>query len=223
MDTNVVLIIVGATVGSLALVVGIILLFKQAQKRRTEELQTAAYSLGYEFDETDRSLLEGEFGQLPFFKRGRGGRSRNIVRRSNSGREVRLFDYTYTTGGGQHSSTHRQSVVALFRKERSLPAFELRPENVFHRIASVVGFQDIDFDDSPAFSNRYLLRGADESAVRNLFAPSIRQRLVEEMGWFVEADGGWLMLTRHGKLVRPLDAISFLEECQALEKALGGY
>lgn len=220
MDTNIFLITVSVIVAVVALVLGVYLLVKRAQMRRTEEFRTMAYSLGYEFDETDPTLLEGELGQLPFFQRGRRGRVRNVVRRSTSGREVRLFDYTYTTGGGQHSRNHQQSIVALYERERPLPPFELRPEHVFHRLATALGFQDIDFDDSPEFSKRYLLRGADEQALRNLFSPVVRQRLEEEKGWSMEAAGGWVLLTRHEKSVKPLDATSFLEECTAIEKVV---
>jgi len=40
-----------------------------------------------------------------------------------------------------------------------LPFFELKPENTFHKIGQVFGYQDIDFEAFPNFSKGYLLRG----------------------------------------------------------------
>ncbi len=51
-----------------------------------------------------------------------------------------------------------------------LPNFTLRPENLFHKIGQVFGYQDIDFDSHPEFSKRYLLKGENESEVRSTFS-----------------------------------------------------
>ncbi|MEC9473853.1 MAG: hypothetical protein VX584_04130, partial [Actinomycetota bacterium] len=57
----------------------------------------------------------------------------------------------------------------LDAEDLQLPTFVIRPENLFHKIGSTFGYQDIDFDAHPTFSKRYLLRGPDEEAIRNTF------------------------------------------------------
>jgi hypothetical protein len=65
-------------------------------------------------------------------------------------------------------------VISFQSSLLSLPEFELRSENMFHKIGKAFGCQDINFESHPEFSKRYLLRGADEEAVRTFFTPEMR-------------------------------------------------
>ena len=83
-----------------------------------------------------------------------------------------LFPYTTlfrSTGSGKNSSIHRYTVALISHPDLNLPKFFMEPENVFHKIGNVFGYHDIDFDDYPEFSKRYLLRGSDEDSIRAIF------------------------------------------------------
>ena len=104
------------------------------------------------------------------------------------GVKTAVFDYRYTVGGGKNSQTFNQTVVYLEPRNLSLPFFSLRPEHLFHKLISAFGYQDIDFGNRPTFSSKYLLRGPDEQAVRNLFDDALLG--FYEMNPGLSADGG---------------------------------
>ncbi|MBZ0113243.1 MAG: hypothetical protein K8J08_12320 [Thermoanaerobaculia bacterium] len=216
-STNFAFVLPAVLIGlGLLVVVVVVVLVRRYERRRKEELESELYGLGFSFQEKDDSLLAGELGRLPVFGRGRRGRVRNVARRERSGREVVLFDYTYTVGGGQNSSTHRQTIAAVRSQERPVPDFELRPEIVFHKIGEMFGYQDIDFEDSPEFSNRYVLRGTDEEAIRRLFNPQVRRALETDSKWSIEGAGGWTIYFRHGKRIKPIDLATFLDQFRSI-------
>ncbi len=210
------ILIAAAAVGSvLLLIVTIGILAQRAGRRRTEELQSAAFSLGYDFLETDPTVLSGELTDLPFFARGRRGRVRNVWRRRGGEGESLLFDYRFTQGGGQHQSNVHQTVFAR-QGQAELPRFQLRPEHTFHRIGAGFGMQDIDFEDAPHFSKLYLVQGDDEEAVRTQLGVQARNWLELNPGWTAEGQGRWLVLTRAAKRVRPSEVDAFLRQCEEL-------
>lgn len=114
-----------------------------------------------------------------------------------------IFDYKYTTGDGEDSKDHRQTVAVFQLAGKTLPGFLLKPENLLHKIGSVFGYKDIDFEESPEFSRRYLLRGDDEKAVRSLFKPWVLSFFEQKPGWSVEGRGPWLVIYRQDKRLNP--------------------
>ena len=103
---------------------------------------------------------------------------------------------------------------------RGLADFVLAPENVFHRIGGLFGYQDIDFEESPEFSSRYLLRGADETAIRGAFGSDRLAFFGGEAGWTVESRGGHIGVYRSGKRCKPDDLHDFLMRAERVWQAL---
>lgn len=124
--------------------------------------------------------------------------------------------YSYTTGGGKSSSTYRQTVIGFQSSKLTLPAFELSPEHLFHKIAGVFGYQDIDISSYPDFSKSYLLRGSDETSIRKVFSPMVISHFEKNKGLFVEVKGDTLIFYRQSKRVRPTDIKDFLYEGRAV-------
>ena len=209
------LIIASSVIGVLA----ILIIRRRAQQRR-DDLQSEFFGHGFTPLPDEHGLLESELGQLRLFSRGHSKRVTSPARRQHSDDELYFFEYRYTTGGGKNSSTYRQSVLAIRLAEGSLPAFEMRPEHVFHKIGSTFGQQDIDFDDSPVFSSNYLLKGEDEDSVRRVFSPSVRSLIERDRKWSIEGAGPWLVLYRGGKRLKVPEFGGFIKECQALRAAL---
>ena len=54
-----------------------------------------------------------------------------------------------------------------------VPRFALTREGLLHRVGAALGFQDIDFDEDPEFSKRFVLKGDDEHAIREIFADDL--------------------------------------------------
>jgi len=109
-----------------------------------------------------------------------------------------------------------QTVIWFRSPQLSLPSFVMRPEHVVHKIGSAFGYQDIDFDSNRTaadFSKKYLLRGADEHAIRSLFKDNVLDFFATHPGKPVlEGRGDRLILYRPGQLIRPENISVFLEE-----------
>lgn len=183
--------IIGA---GLALMLAIVLVTQYREKQRAAALKDLSAKIGFTY--------AGGSSEAPLLSSHKPDDITNVMRGSASGFEVLLYDYHYHVGTGGRRQHVRQTIAA-FKLPATLPAFELRPENVLHKIGSAFGYQDIDFDSNPEFSDRYLLRG-DEVRVRRLFTPALMtffERLDTE--WSVETSGSWLMAYRSRKRVQP--------------------
>jgi hypothetical protein len=154
-------------IGALVFTGGIIYVANLQKKRRTQEMSVLASQMGWTFEE--EPAVPAELRELEPFRTGHSHRMRNRLTRRRQEQTVEAFDYFYTTGGGKNAHHHRMTVVKVPLPE-TYPVFSVRGEHFGHRIAGIFGMQDIDFPEYPAFSQRYLLRGADEPAIRRAFS-----------------------------------------------------
>jgi len=182
---------------TVALVGGIIWRSVVVERRRNEQMQETA-------------------GALPVFDKGHSRRARRMLKGRLSGRDVALFDYCYVTGGGKSAHRHTQTILLLADGARGLPDFSLSPENFLHRIAEAFGFQDIDFPDFPDFSKHYLLRGADEAAIRRVFNAETLSLLGGTAGWHIQAGGGRLAIFREGRYTETSEIPGFASEAMRI-------
>jgi hypothetical protein len=202
------------------LVVALVLLGRKAERARAEALQEASVAMGFSFEaEGDLDQIKA-LGDLPLYARGHGSRLKNMLSGRAGADDAKIFDYQYTTGGGKESHTWKQTVALYAGGGRNLPDFVLAPENVFHKLGQLLGYQDIDFDSSPLFSSRYLLRGPDEAAIRSAFTVDTRAFFEQEPGWTVEVQGGNVGIYRAGKQVAPEDLGAFVQETANALRAL---
>ena len=186
------------------------------QRRRREGLQRAAEEMGFAFEPRPSGIELGEeLMALPLLRRQSG--LSNLLRGSFGGAEVLVLDCR--VGSGKQAIT--QTLACFPLRGKSLPKFELRPENILHKIGSAFGYKDIDFETHPGFSGSYLLRGEDEQAIRSLFHFGLLSFFEEQKGWCVEGGGPWLGLYRQGRTVSPKKLREFLEEAARVYAAFG--
>lgn len=134
------------------IVVGIVYGLIKARQRR-EALQRLAAELDLTFYSDDPWDLPVRYGHMDLFQSGHSRRASNILAGQVDGREVVAFDYQYTTGSGKNKHTHYYH-AAGFEMPIVAPRLWLRRENVFDKVASWVGHDDLDFE-SAEFSGRY--------------------------------------------------------------------
>jgi hypothetical protein len=96
----------------------------------------------------------------------------------------------------------------------------IAPENPLIRIAEAFGYQDIDIEASPEFSRRYILRGADESAIRAALFPGATSYFAEHEGWTVEVLSGTVGIYRADRRPKPEDVGRFIDEACAAARSL---
>jgi hypothetical protein len=174
-------------------------------------MRAVADQLGLPFYPGGDHLLPA-LAHFKLFSQGSARHIKNLLHGVTDDVEVGIFDYQYTTGGGQHSQTFFQSVVAFRSPRLNLPDFALRPENVFHRIGQVLGYQDIDFESRPDFSKAFLLRGSDEARIREVFDDEVLEFFEGTTGVCVEGGGDQLIYCRSSKKVEPANTRSFMDD-----------
>ncbi len=181
-------------------------------RKRTEALQGAALSLGLSFSKQADAALLPSLSQYHLFSQGHSKKAKNLLNGSVKAIDVTIFDYRYTIGSGKNSHTRSQTVILFKSNLLHLPLFTLRPENLFHKIGKAFGYQDIDMESHPAFSDKYLLRSKDEQACRELFTENILEYYDQHQGLSTEGGGDRILFYRASKKVRPEGMQSFLEE-----------
>jgi hypothetical protein len=241
-DTSTLLIVILVVVGTYTIVRSE--QKKKAPRRRREaELRKVAERMGFAYEPhgdpmrqepfLDPQLtkasyrLSQAFYGYPHFLRGQGAEG-----------PVTIFDVWH--GGGSNSGKSDASnpykvTMAGFRVDGlDLPRLHISPERTSDRVADVVlkpirdtfGWRDIDFDEHPAFSERYSLRSGDEAWARALFSPALVafwESLPPDHRLTAEASGGSLVVYREPKLLGtregalpPEEYESFVREAEAV-------
>jgi hypothetical protein len=182
------------------------------RKKRTAAFERVAAELGLSFSPQDNALFASELGWCELCSRGRGKNALNLMRGSNDGREISVFDYQYVTGYGRSRRVTTSTVACLRSEGPPLPGFTLRPKGTWDKISNLFGGTKIDFDTHPAFSRSFVLRSQNEPAVRALFTPQVLDYFEQHPGISAEGSGDTLLYYRQGKRVPPDGVSQFLAD-----------
>lgn len=176
------------------------------QKWRRDQLRRVAEEMGFTFDARAEQVgLEGWQG-LPLLLR--ASKVSNALWGQWNGVETILLDCK--VGRGKYA--YRQTLACFRLAGAAFPAFELKPETLMQKLGSALGYQDIDFEAYPEFSQTYVLRGLEEAALRRLFSAAVLRFFEHERGWWVEGTADWLTVYRERRRVGPGKIRSFAEE-----------
>lgn len=199
--------------GIIAFFVGSSLFGIYAAKMRANKLEASARSLGYTFRGTantaDSDLVIGcyleETGSNPTVS--------NVLEVARTPElKFILFDFAYTTNNGESDTTTQQTIARIQAPVLKLPSFFLFPETIASKIKVLFGGADINFPDSPRFSDKYILRGQDEARVRAIFSPALRQALESLERLTIEGADDALFVFRAGQCVKPDALVARIEE-----------
>ena len=174
------------------------------EKKRTEKWQNAAEELGLGFYPEGDSATEGRLSRYQLFNSGRSRKMKNLIQGTTDEVHLAIFDYQYTTGGGKNQHTHKQTVVLVESPQLVIPNFSMRAEGFFDKIGGMLGFQDIDFEEHPKFSQMYVLKGDNETEIREFFNAEIIQFFEAQPAISVESNlGGSLIFYQPGRRRNP--------------------
>lgn len=174
------------------------------KRARTAALRKVASQLDMRFDEKDEWGLKALLGDFELFNKGRRRRITNILSK-NIGlmdEKINIFDYQYTISTGKSANTYYQTVFFIQSKSLGLPEMLVFPEHLFHKVGSLFGMQDIDFEEWPEFSRKFLVQG-DEWRIRRLMNRELSKFFLIERHWCLESIGFYLIFYRKKKLVKP--------------------
>jgi hypothetical protein len=179
--------------------------------RRTSAIKDLALLNGFDYEEKDDWGLINLLKDFRLFRKGGSKRFRNMLIDRDRARtyDFRVFDYAYTVSTGKSSVTYTQTVFYVHSKNLGLPEFWMKPEHFFNKVASWFGYNDIDFDGYPVFSEQYFLKGPDEYFIRVNMNEDILNFFSFEKGWHLEGVNYFMIMYRHNKLMKPHEIMDF--------------
>jgi hypothetical protein len=199
--------------------VGAIFIWRK-EKERTEALRRVAQAAGLTFKPAADLAEVRALGDVQLYARGNSRQATNLMTGRVGDQQVAVFDYRYTIGSGKGRYTTIQTVVLLPSVKDSLPDLQMAPENPLIKIAEALGYQDIDIESAPEFSRRYILRGADEAAIRAALHPGATSYFAGHEGWTVEVQSGTVGIYRADIRPKPADMRTFIEDACAAARSL---
>lgn len=192
----------------------------RSAKIRREAFIEVAESMGLtSYPDGDGELLE-RFGAFKLFNQGRARKMKNVVQGDSGEVKLAIFDYQFTTGHGKQTRTHYQSIISLQSPNLNCPAFTMRPEGMFDKIGSALGFQDIDFESHPTFSKMFVLKSPNEEAVRQYFSPRMLEFFETKKGISVEAGHGAMFFYRSSRRIKPEEIKDYLAQAYEVYGAM---
>jgi hypothetical protein len=210
-------------VGLVAVVIAIVMaITKYFDKKRTAALMQLSMEMGFHYDHDGEPIDPAAKAAIHLFDQGHSKEIHHILRGTAAGSDAVLFDYTYIVGYGRSQQVYNQTVAA-YRFDPHAPAWQLAPEGFFQKLGTTFGMQDIDFDTNKDFSDRYLLRGPDEAAIRAFFHPGLLayfESLDRKNKWHVETGGGWIVFYVSQKKRKPPELRAFLDETSQMYSAI---
>ena len=179
----------------MVVVVGASLYFnaKRSDKRRRKVAEIASrHDLFFALKEPYNMVNTFDFDLFDF---GRAKAVRNVMYGRQGDREVRAFDYRYTTGSGKNSRTYHWTCgLVTTGGATSWPHLTLGPETFFERIAQVVAGDDIDFE-SEEFNRDWEVRCEDRRFASAMIDPEMMLHLMDKAeGCRVEVGGTWVLV-----------------------------
>jgi hypothetical protein len=199
--------------GVIVVFIGSSLFGLYASRMRANEMEALARTLGYTFRGTataaDSELVIGcylgETGSKPTVS--------NVLEVARTPElKFILFDYAYTNDDTETTTTIHQTIARIQTPLLKLPSFLLFPETVFSKIRGLFEDADVNFLDSPGFSDKYILRGQDEAALRTIFSPAVRQALEPLEHLTIEGADDALFIFRAERRIEPDELVARIEE-----------
>ncbi len=129
--------------------------------------------------------------------------------------QIEFSDILISRGTRLQEETHTLSVVLISRLSLAIPVFNLGKENLLAKVWQTLGYEDIDFDEYPKFSEYYLLQGLNSLEIRGFFHAELIEFLEENQDFNVESYNNRILIHKNLTLMNRNemeDAIDFAEK-----------
>lgn len=177
----------------------------QAKKRR-EALAAWANARGLRYSrEKDRGYDE-RFPEFNCLRQGSNRYAYNICAGELRGRHVQAFDYHYETRStdskGRRRTHHHHFSAVIVRANLPLKPLMIRSENIFDKLGSVFGFDDIDFE-SAEFSRKFCVKAPDRRWAYDVLHARTMEYLLAQPRHSIEFDTQHVIAWRGGRTNDP--------------------
>ena len=203
---------------------GVVVYFTAAyflRARRAQELESLARRLGISFRREGSNADKQLMAESPLGV-GIYNHVRNVLEPvPTDGLDMKVFDYSYSFKTGRNLDTATQTVVHVRWPLLRLPSFLFRPKSSLAKLGQVLGAApDINLASAPGFNSMFLLRGGNETVIRQLFTPAVIRHFEQLPGISIGGSGDALVVYRDRKLAKPKEFPERLAEARAIALVL---
>lgn len=184
--------------------------------KRQVDLKQIAYSNGWSYFpgiEWDASDLR----KFEFFRRRPIEFKKNIIRGKYSRFNVEweFCDVTFDEGALIAKEVYHISMEVL-SMPFFVPEFSLEKEVFMDKILEMARHEDIDFNKHKNFSDKFLLRGPDEAAIRDFFTTDLIEFLNRGDIYHLESNGNALLVFKNTRLASPTEVSKMIRFSEKL-------
>ncbi len=191
--------------------VGILLYWQSiSERRRTNDLVQVAESLGMQFDGNNTDPL-GQLEDFHIIRTARKSKHKiyNVMWCDAGSERLAVFDLDYTVQAGDKQLTYKQTLVCFRSRDLVTPQLYIRRQRWYDLLGKILGAQDVDLPEYPAFSKAFLIQG-DAQAIQSWIRREFVEAVLENPDFCCEAVPGSMLLYRLGKRAKPLEMKEFL-------------
>jgi hypothetical protein len=157
---------------------------RQAQAR-VQALGDLAGALGLAFQPGRDSSHDERYRTFEIFRRGHSRAAYNTLQGTlqiagSSCRTVMgdfIYKVTSSNGKTTTTTTHHFSYLVVHLPLANVPDLLIRPEHIFDKLGSALGFDDIDFE-SAEFSRRFFVKSPDKRFAYDVVTPAMMEFLL---------------------------------------------
>lgn len=192
----------------------------KAEAERLARLEGVVTALGWTWEAQGATAFRLGLDGLDLFSRGGQDRFREGATGQVHGMTFTVFRHVYRVQRGKSSHTVSMPACAVQVPGLVLPQLSMRAEGIFDKMGSLLGGQDIDFDEDVPFSKATRLRGMPEAEVRRVVGPDVRAFMGRHTDWQVEARGSVVAVVAPHQVVDDDGHEAFRDEVLMLVFAL---
>ncbi len=162
--------------------------------KRQKSLQNVAHDFHWEY----KAFNDVKFYFLrdfSYFSTKNIHTTKNILSNSN----CTIFDIIYSEGEFIAKQTIRSTMMYI-KTDKKLPDFSLDRDGLFEYVYHVAGYDDIDIDGHPDFSNRFYLSGKDSKAIEQLFTDDLVLFFESNTYYHIESNENGLLIVHKERL-----------------------
>ena len=183
--------------------------------KRGPTVEAIAHKHGLKYSEAI-SQLPPAFRAIDMLKKGRKHRYNHVVEGHYQGYRILAFQFVYETVDLELETTTHWYSIAVVHLPVSCPEVKIHPEHVGHRLANLLGFQDINFE-SMDFSNAFRVLSKNKRFAYDVCNPRMMEYLLKKPKTTLEIENEVLAIWEEGHLSGD-SLIPLLDHAVALRK-----
>ncbi|MEP2025880.1 MAG: SulP family inorganic anion transporter [Reichenbachiella sp.] len=188
--------------------------FNEKQNR----IQEYADSIGMDYYPI-KSMSTNQYQGFSFNLKGKVKYTENMISGSIDGHWV-VYNEVILDTSLETKSNDLKIPTALIYLGVESPKFTLEKEGFIDKLKAYAGYDDIDFEDYPNFSDKFLLMGENEESIRKFFKPELIELIENYPYYHIESKGNVILIhsfnnkTGEQEMKNLLELVkNFIEKC----------